>query len=151
MVARDLKFQSLSDALNEAERLVSLRTVAAGSKYTLSQTPTHCAQSIEYSMDGYPELKSAFFRNTAGPAAFRVFFWRGKMSHDRNKGIPGAPALDVAIDLERSLARLHSSAEKFQSTKDPLKPHFAYGKLSKPDYDVAHAMHLANHFSEFDV
>ena len=37
------------------------------------------------------------------------------------------------------------------SWQGPLRPHFAYGKLSKPEFERAHAMHLANHFSAFDI
>src|SRR5687767_1465623 len=33
----------------------------------------HCAQSIEYSINGYPDLKSNFFRHSIGPLAFSVF------------------------------------------------------------------------------
>ena len=56
----------------------------------------HCAQSIEYSISGYPELKPAWFRSSVGPLAFSVFtarirghdidfraiLWRGKAHCD---------------------------------------------------------------------
>ena len=38
-----------------------------------SEVFNHCAQSIDYSIDGYPELKPAWFRHSLGPAAFAVF------------------------------------------------------------------------------
>jgi hypothetical protein len=33
----------------------------------------------------------------------------------------------------------------------PLKPHFAYGQLGKPDFALAHAFHIANHQDEISV
>ena len=59
-----------------------------------SEVFNHCAQSIDYSIDGYPELKAAWFRHSLGPAAFAVFSARGAMRHPLDEAIPGAAALD---------------------------------------------------------
>ena len=40
------------------------------SSWGLSALLQHLAQSIEYSMSGYPEMKSAVFRAVVGNAAF---------------------------------------------------------------------------------
>ena len=37
----------------------------------------------------------------------------------------------------------------FAASSKPLLPHFAYGDLSKQEYELAHAMHLADHPSAF--
>ena len=58
----------------------------------------HLAQSIDMSLDGFPEPKSALFQNTVGAAAFAVFKWRGKLNHGLTDPIPGAPALAQAED-----------------------------------------------------
>ena len=146
-VDRQLQFSSLGAALDEAERLADSATVDPGPGWTLPQTFVHCAQSIEFSMSGFPQMKSAVFQNTVGSAAFNVFAWRGRMSHDLTEQIPGAPSLADEADLDASLLRLRGSIEAFQAAQEPLRPHFAYGALSKSDYELAHAMHLANHFS----
>jgi hypothetical protein len=144
---RRLEFTSLEQAYAEAERLVATEISPSPPSWTLAQTLVHCAQSIEFSMSGFPQMKSSLFQNTVGRAAFNVFSWRGHMSHDLTEEIPGAPTLADETDVKGALRRLRQSVDAFQATSGPLQPHFAYGELRKPDYELAHAMHLANHFS----
>lgn len=150
-VDRQLSFSTLTEGLQEAERLVSLNAQPVDSEFSLAQTLIHCAQSIEFSMDGFPQMKSSIFQHTVGSAAFRVFSWRQRMSHNLSEAIPGAQALSADATPEQALARLTASIEAFRATTDPLMPHFAYGNLSKEEYLLAHAMHLANHFSTVDA
>jgi hypothetical protein len=109
--------------------------------WPLSQVLQHAAQSIEYSLDGFPEPKSALFQATVGQGAWSVFNARGRMNHSLTEPIPGAPALDGALPLERASTRLLAAIERFERHGGELKPHFAYGAL-------AHLMHLANHWTE---
>lgn len=53
--------------------------------------------------------------------------------------------LDAAID------KLLASIAAFVAHSGPLQPHFAYGQLSKSDYESAHVMHFLNHMSEITV
>lgn len=94
-------------------------------------------------------MKPLLFRRTVGPAAFQAFAWRGRMSHDLAEPIPGAPALDAGLEAADATARLQAALQAFRQATGPLRPHFAYGALDKADYELAHAMHLANHFSAF--
>lgn len=146
---RKLEFLTLDDALVEAEKLALAAVSQRGPVWTLAQTCIHCAQSIEYSLTGFPVSKSELFQRTAGAAAFSVFVWRGRMSHNLAEEIPGAPDLDPGIDLDAAMQRLRKSINSFARAETALKPHFAYGLLAKPEYEQAHAMHLANHFSAF--
>jgi hypothetical protein len=41
--------------------------------------------------------------------------------------------------------------QRFQAYTGPLKPHFAYGDLSRSDYALAHVLHIANHQDEIAV
>lgn len=117
--------------------------------WSLPQVFEHAAQSVEYSLDGYPALHSALFRTSVGPLAFSVFVRRGRMSHDTGEPIPGAPAL-VATDLGLAAQRLIQALQRFEShpAHAALAPHFAYGALDKNAYRRAHLMHLADHASE---
>ena len=108
----------------------------------------HLAQSVEYSMDGYPELKAVLFRSAIGSVAFAVFEARGKMGHALAEPIPGAPALDAQAPLEPAKARLLAALQRFEAHAGAFAPHFAYGALDKPRYLRAHLMHLANHWTE---
>ncbi len=150
---RQLVFATVADAMREVERLSSAAVgpLASATAWNWSQTLVHCAQSIEYSLQGFPAPKSALFQNTLGAAAFNLFALRGRMSHNLAEPIPGAPALDAAAQAQAALARLRKAAQDFAAHTGPLLPHFAYGALTKAQYEQAHAMHLANHLSAFDV
>lgn len=135
-----------------ASALTAIEGLAKGYKHTgawtLAQMLNHAAQSIDYSIDGFPELKSALFRNAVGRVAFAVFQARGKMGHSLNEPIPGAPALDAQAPLEPAIARALAALRRFEAHAGALAPHFAYGELDKAQYTRAHLMHLANHWSE---
>jgi len=148
---RQLKFASLADASAELAGLAQAEALISAAAWSWPQTLEHCAQSIEYSLDGFPEPKSKLFQRTAGMAAFSFFAWRGRMSHGLAEPIPGAPALSAAGDSAIALARLRAAILRFEQWTGPLQPHFAYGALDKREYELAHAMHLANHFSAFRI
>lgn len=148
---RKLVLTSFAQALLELERLAALPKLRQAAKWSWAQTLNHCAQSIEFSMTGFPAPKSAFFQHTIGATAFNVFAARGRMSHDLSEPIPGAPALQADADAVAAMARLRNAVANFLAFDKPLQAHFAYGQLSKAEYEQAHAMHLANHFSAFDT
>lgn len=146
---RGLRLATLEEAAAELARLARAQALESGTAWSWAQTLAHCAQSIEYSMSGFPQPKPALFQRSIGAAAFGVFSWRGRMTHDLTEPIPGAPTLDAAGDAAAALARLRAALDAFAQWSGPLQPHFAYGALDKPAYARAHAMHLANHFSAF--
>ncbi|HEY9028738.1 MAG TPA: DUF1569 domain-containing protein [Burkholderiaceae bacterium] len=121
------------------------------SGWDLAQVLHHSAQSIEYSLDGFPQLKPAWFRASLGRTAFAVFSARGKMSHGLEEPIPGAPAIASGQPLDAAVDHLMSALERFERHRSALAPHFAYGALGKPEYTRAHLMHLANHWELVDA
>lgn len=146
---RELQFSSLAAAEEELARLCQAKELFSDATWTWTQTLVHCAQSIEYSMIGFPQSKSWLFQRTVGSAALAVFSRRGRMSHDLAAPIPGAPSLDADVEPSQALDRLRRSILEFRQWSRPLQPHFAYGALDKGKYALAHAMHLANHLSAF--
>ncbi len=146
---RQLSFATLDEGLRELAALTEAEALPPATAWNWAQTLSHCAQSIEYSMTGFPESKSPAFQRTVGATAFQLFAWHGRMTHDLGAPIPGAPALEAGEQVEVALNRLQQAVTDFQQWDQPLQPHFAYGVLSKPEYEQAHAMHLANHFSAF--
>lgn len=112
-----------------------------------SEVFNHCAQSIDYSIDGYPQLKPTWFRSSLGPAAFAVFSARGAMRHALDEAIPGAAPLAEPSSQEAALERLRAAFERFAAYSGELQPHFAYGALTHAEYAEAHVMHLYNHLS----
>lgn len=146
---RKLVFATLADALAELARLSKAVAFNPAATWTWSKTLLHCAQSIDYSMTGYPQAKSALFQHTAGAAAFSYFNSRGRMSHNLLEAIPGAATLDANAATAHALAALRTSIDNFQKFTGLLQPHFAYGALNRVEYEKAHAMHIANHLSVF--
>ena len=116
--------------------------------WSLPQILNHAAQSIEYSMQGFPQPKSALFQATLGKAAFAVFQLRGQMNHSLSEPIPGAPTLAAGDVLQPAIARALKALRDFDAYTEPLAPHFAYGALDKAQFLRAHLMHLANHWTE---
>jgi hypothetical protein len=121
--------------------LVSLRG------WTPAQVFNHCAQSIEYSLDRFPQLKPGWFRHSLGPAAFAVFSARGGMRHPLDEPIPGAASLAEPATLAAALRRLEDAFARFAEYRGPLAPHFAYGALDHDEYAQAHVLHLYEHLS----
>lgn len=141
VVAPDLtSARQLLDGL-VGQQLVALRGWAPAAVFN------HCAQSIEYSLEGFPQLKGGWFRRSVGPLAFSVFSARGAMRHPLDEPIPGAAALDQPDSLPLALQRLRTAFARFDAHQGELQPHFAYGALSHEEYAQAHVLHLYEHLS----
>jgi hypothetical protein len=125
-----------------------VESIVTEGEWNLAQIFNHAAQSIEYSMTGYPLHKPEFFKQTIGPLAFQAFAVWGKMSHGLAEDIPGAPLVLAAQEPREALARLVLAITQFDQYQGVLQPHFAYGVLSKQEYALAHVLHLNNHFEE---
>jgi Protein of unknown function (DUF1569) len=146
--ANPAKVTSLAEARFWLDQLEKVPGAKATGKWPLVSVLEHLAQSIEMSLDGFPQSKSAVFQHTVGAAAFTVFQWRGKMAHGLDEPIPGAPALTSQGDWKPAANRLRAAIARFEAHTGPLQPHFAYGALSKAEFAQAHVFHIANHQDE---
>lgn len=142
------KVQSLDDALRWLDRLERAPAARSTGAWPLAAVLDHLAQSIEMSLDGFPQPKPALFQHTAGSAAFAFFKWRGRMNHGLDEPIPGAPGLNAGAHWKPSAARLRQAIARYNGHGGALKPHFAYGALDKADFALAHSFHIANHQDE---
>ena len=143
----DLTIEAVLRRLDE----FSGRTIVSTGEWSPGQIFTHCAQSVEYSMAGFPEQYSRVFQNTVGRLAFSVFSLRGEMAHGLGEQFPGASTLPRDVATESALVHLKTALTEFGEHSGELAPHFAYGRLSREDYIVAHAMHFYNHLDEITV
>jgi hypothetical protein len=141
---------TIAVALKKLDKL-SRQEILSSGEWSPYQIFTHCAQSIEFSLSGFPEHKSEFFKNTAGQLAFSAFSTKGQMTHSLSEPIPGAPRIELVPDIQSALNRFKRSLIDFQQFEGKLAAHFAYGELSKPDYERAHVMHFYNHLYEITV
>ena len=138
---------SIDFALKRLDGLVNKELQTSG-QWNASQIFTHCAQSVEYSMSNFPEHKSDLFKGTLGKLAFSFFSHQGKMTHGLNEPIPGAPDLTSSIALDSAINRLKQALTAFANYQGNTAAHFAYGQLTKQEYEIAHVIHLYNHLEE---
>lgn len=145
------KVQSLDDVMRWLDRLERAPQVQSTNAWAMSAVLEHMAQSVDMSLDGFPQPRSALFQSTLGAAAFTVFRLRGRMTHGLTEPIPGAPALPQTPDWKPGVTRLRAAVQRFQRHTGALQPHFAYGALSHADFALAHTLHIANHQDDIAV
>ena len=138
---------SIDQTLKALEALMKTSPSTTG-EWSLAKVFQHCAQSIEYSIVGFPEHKSDFFKQTVGAAAFTAFDNIGQMTHNLQEAIPGAPEIGNSAELQGSYLRLVAAINIFKQHSGPLQEHFAFGQLTKAEYERAHIMHINNHLQE---
>lgn len=140
-------FDSIPSALRTLAALKASPARSTGA-WDLAHVLHHAAQSVEFSMQGFPTLKPAWFRSTVGPLASTVFSARGRMNHNLAEPIPGAPDIAQGQPMPAAVDRAIAALQAFDQYTGALSPHFAYGALDKADYTRAHLMHFANHWQE---
>src|SRR5262245_46373918 len=89
--ATPLRFTSLAQAREALLAPRQKNTARTERGMTLHQALVHLAQSVEYPLSGFPQLKPGFVRATVGRLVSGRFLARGYMSHDLTALIPGAP------------------------------------------------------------
>lgn len=141
------RFASIDAALQTLAQLRTTPPRMTGA-WDLPQVLHHAAQSIEYSISGFPAPKPAWFRATVGSYAFALFNAGGQMTHSLHEPIPGAPDIAPGQPLAPAIDHAIAALQAFARHAGLLAPHFAYGALDKPAYTRAHLMHLANHWTE---
>jgi len=143
------QFVDLAHAVGTLERL-AVAPLHTREGWDLARVLRHATQSIEYSLEGFPQPKPAWFQATLGTTAFAVFSARGRMSHNLTEPIPGAPAIAGDQPLGPAAKAAIEMLHRFDRHAGALAPHFAYGALGKADYLRAHLMHLADHWQWVD-
>ncbi len=115
---------------------------------SLHQALHHSAQSLEYGLAGFPQMKPSWFRASIGPLAARGFLARGRLKHGLDAPIPGAAAIPRDGDMPAAFARLYAAIDAFEQavrSNTALQPHFAYGAVAPADYARLQAYHIAEH------
>jgi hypothetical protein len=141
---------STADAPSLARCLARLDTLAPDARpprgaWDTHQALVHCAQGIEYSVRGFPRLRSGLIRATVGRLVLSRFLRRGAMSHDLGAVIPGAPEIAPGGSVADAVARLRAAIAEFHAHQGAYAPHFVYGPVTREQYDAIHAMHIEDH------
>ncbi len=143
---RKLHFDSLTEALAEAERLASVEVIAAGA-YSLGQILEHLARTIDIA-SGYREapaislpirtvarLLRSRFLNKPMPSGYKLpaksqsVFW---------------PSQDV--ETEAGLQHYREAIERFNRT-EPLPKHILLGNMTRPQHVQLQCRHAELHLS----
>ena len=127
------------------EVLAHLKTLEATDRPGLGWALAHCAQSLEFSVNGFPTQKPAWFQKTIGRIVLGRFLKKGAMSHDVDAPIPGASDVDRTTSLADGAQRLRAAIAQFRAHAGVLQPHVVYGQVDRPGYEAVHSMHIANH------
>jgi hypothetical protein len=139
------KLSTSAQVLAALEGIEGVEREIAG-PWSLAQVLVHCAQSVEYSLTGYPKPRGWVVRRIIGPRVMAKFLRQGFLTHDRAAPIPGAPPLG-APTLAEAVTQLRTAITRFDAHDGPLAPHFAYGEVDKASYEKLHAMHVADHLA----
>lgn len=134
---------------DELAALYAGRLTAQG-RWSPAEILAHCAQSVEYSLTAYPQLKPWLVRRLIGPRVLAGFRRQGRMRHDLAAPVPGAPALDER-DAGLALQRLIAAIDAFLRHPGPWPEHLAYGHMDRAAYAEAHRLHILNHFETIDT
>ncbi len=143
---RGLKLANLDEALFEIDLIEANPPIEMQQEWSLYKVLHHLAQSCEYSMTGYPELQPAAVQAVA-KLVFNTYVEQGFMTHDLGAPVPGAPAIPDSGLLAPAFARLRRAIYSFKDFTGELQPHFAYGELTRVEWELAHSFHMADHFT----
>lgn len=143
---RNLKLANLEEVLAELDLIEANPPIEMQQEWTLYKVLNHVAQSAEYSMTGYPQLDPPF-EQSVKRVAFNYFKSQGYMIHDLGMPVPGAPDIPDSGDLPLAFERVRNAISDFQNFTGALHPHFSYGDLNYDDWEIAHSMHMGDHFS----
>ncbi|MCH9670334.1 MAG: DUF1569 domain-containing protein [Gammaproteobacteria bacterium] len=141
-------FDDLTEYLQRLEDASSIR-VRDG--WSVEAVLHHCAQSIDFSVHGFPRYKPTFLRRTVGSLVARKFLRSGAMSHNRKEAIPGAPQAPGDQTLSDSLDAMRTAIATFRDSTVVPREHFILGRLSREQFERIHVMHAANHFEWFEI
>ncbi len=146
---RALKFDSLGDAVRDAEDLLARGYETAGN-WDLAQVAGHLANWMTYPLDGFPRP----------PAPIRAVLWLLRQTVGRAKfeqylagGMPaGKPTMPDSVpppggDPARAVARLRAAVERFQSHPGPVRPSPLFGAMTKAEATRLQLVHCAHHLS----
>ncbi len=144
---RSNAFQSIEQIISFLDALPQATNIESSGNWTPNQIFSHLNQSIEFSLNGFPEYKSELFQSTIGKLVLHVFNVKGAMTHNLSGAFPGADELRKESDLQSDIVRFSKNLRLFLEAQQ-LAPHFIFGELTKEQYARAHVMHINDHFSE---
>ncbi|MEO2089724.1 MAG: DUF1569 domain-containing protein [Gemmataceae bacterium] len=149
-VRRQLRFDTLADAVRDAEALLANGYDKVG-KWSLGQCCGHLANWLTYPIDGFPKIPLLLrpvmwaLRNTVGRRKYETYV--------REQTFPsGAPTVPQSVptpdaDDTDGVAKLKAAAERYEAYTGPLHPSPLFGPLTKDEARKMQLVHCAHHLS----
>jgi hypothetical protein len=117
--------------------------------WSLARALHHCAFSVESSIHGFPKLKALPVRRLIGPLVLARFIQAGQLRHGLAAPLEGEPT-PPDDEVAHAVERLRAAIAAFRAAQQ-LHEHPVYGRVSKSDFERAHAMHIADHLTARDA
>ncbi len=146
---RELRFETLDDAVRDAEHLLAVGYDKAGN-WDLGQCCGHITEWMRFPMDGFPRppfvLRGVMFllRNTIGPGMLR------KILADRSMPAGGATlkgTIPPPGDDARAVEKLRETVGRANAYTGDLKPSPLFGKMTRETWIGLNLIHTAHHLS----
>ena len=138
---RTLRYESLADALRDAERLSNGYRRAAN--WSLGQICDHLGTAMRYSRNGFPSQWPKPLQALARFVAMRRI-QADKIMRLRFPSPIGSPRELPAL---RGIEYLAEGIECFQSAGADCAPHIVFGNMSRQEWTQFHLWHCAHHLS----
>ncbi len=142
---RDVHYDSYDDFLADAERLAAGQTKMLGN-WTLGQAFGHLANSLNFSIDGFPGSAPWPMKIMA-----RLFMRKMMFEGPLKPGFKLPKAMESkmipqGMSTEEGLAALRAAVDR-QNSQTDRAPHPAFGKISADDWTKTHLRHAELHMS----
>jgi hypothetical protein len=151
---RNLRFDTINDALSEADRLVAAeregRLVRHGN-WALGQTLGHLATWANFAFDGYPpSVHAPWFVRLMVQMAKRRILTKGMMPGIKFRGIPGGTLGTDALPTDEGLRQFRAAMvrlhERCPTTRNPV-----FGLLTHSEWIALNLRHAELHLGFLDA
>jgi Protein of unknown function (DUF1569) len=149
---RQLRFDSLDDAVRDAEGLLAKGYEKAGN-WDLAQVCGHVSEWMRFGLDGFPRAPAPIrmfmwvARNSFGPGLFRKYIAEG--SPGFKTGGPTMPQTVPAAggDERAAVDTLRAVVDRAKAfDRDPIPSPF-FGPMTRDEWVRLQKMHCAHHLS----
>ena len=154
LTRRELRFETLDDAVRDAESLLKTGYVSVG-QWDLAQVCEHLADWMTFPLDGFPKaplpltiLMWVMRRTTIGPMIFRDIVSKRQMRAGSST-IPETvhrQSTDPAT-AERAVGRLRTTVDRFKNWTGAIIPSPLFGSITKEQATVLQCVHCSHHLS----
>jgi hypothetical protein len=147
---RTLRFDSIDQALAEADRLVEAERAGRLRRlgnWTLGQTLGHLACWVEFGFNGVP-LKPPFFIRWIMRFRKRKFLTEPMQAGVKIPGVEGGTLATAAMPLDEAVGRWRRAMERLK-VECPSLPNVIFGPLTHDEWIALNLRHAELHLSFF--